>query len=125
MRFPRGLINAKTLQEGQRPPDAGSGVQGVDQLISFVRDGLHLGLGGRIGNRQAQRRQREELARKVLIGGGHKESACELTGDASREEIGAPVETRLAKGIINAVSEDADAASGWCPLDAGRKTPIG
>jgi len=33
-----------------RPPGAGSGVRGVDQLIQFVRDGLHLGLGGRIGH---------------------------------------------------------------------------
>ena len=29
---------------------AGSGVQGVDQLIQFVRNGLHLGLGERTGN---------------------------------------------------------------------------
>jgi hypothetical protein len=33
-----------------RPPDGGSGAQGVDQLIHFVRKRLHLGLGGRIGD---------------------------------------------------------------------------
>ena len=39
---------------GTRTPRRGvptrSGVQGVDQLIQFVRDGLHLGLSGRVGD---------------------------------------------------------------------------
>ena len=50
---------------------------------------LHLGLGGRIGNRQAQRRQREELARKVLIGGAQRISLRVDRGRGPRGDRGA------------------------------------
>jgi hypothetical protein len=44
----------------------GSGIQGVDQLIQLVRQRLHVGLGGRIGNRQAQRREGDEARADVV-----------------------------------------------------------
>jgi hypothetical protein len=45
---------------------SGSGVQGVDQLIQFLRDGLHVGLGERIGNRQTQRGEGDEAPTDVV-----------------------------------------------------------
>jgi len=47
-------------------PGAGSGIQGVGHLIQFVRNRLHLGLGGRIGNRLAQRREGDETRTDVV-----------------------------------------------------------
>ena len=46
--------------------DGGSGAQGVEQLIQFVRNRLHVGLGGRSENRQAQRRDGDEARTEVV-----------------------------------------------------------
>jgi hypothetical protein len=41
-------------------------LQAGDQLSQFVRNHLHVGLGGRIGNRQTQRRDGDEAPTDVV-----------------------------------------------------------